>query len=84
MMPEIVNCPTNDITVTAAAGQTATVTWTEPTATDTVSPTNQITTLATHNPGDSFPVGTTAVSYIFRDRAGNEAICSFNVIVQSE
>ena len=82
--PVIANCPT-DITQTVAAGQTtATVTWTPPTATDNVTPVNQITTVATHAPGQQFPVGTTPVSYIFRDLAGNEATCSFNVVVQSE
>ena len=81
--PVLANCPT-DITQTVAAGQTtAAVTWTEPTATDNVTPANQITMLATHSPGQQFAVGTTAVSYIFRDLAGNEATCSFNVIVQS-
>ena len=82
--PVIANCPT-DITQTVTAGQTtAAVTWTPPTATDNVTPTDQITMLATHSIGQQFPVGTTAVSYIFRDLAGNEATCSFNVIVQSE
>ena len=82
--PVIINCPT-DIIQTVAAGQTsAAVTWTPPTATDNVTPTNQITMLVTHNSGQQFPVGITTVSYIFRDLAGNEATCSFDVIVQSE
>ena len=81
--PVVANCPT-DITQTAAGQTTTAVTWTEPTATDNVTPMDQITVVATHTPGQQFPVGTTAVSYIFRDLAGNEATCSFNVIVQSE
>ena len=82
--PVIVNCPT-DITQTVAAGQTsAAVTWTPPTATDDTTPTGQVVSFTTHSPGQQFPVGTTPVSYIFRDLAGNEATCSFNVIVQSE
>ena len=82
--PVIASCPT-DIMQTVAAGQTtAAVTWTPPTATDNITPTDQITMFVTHNIGQQFPVGTTPVSYIFRDLAGNEATCSFNVIVQSE
>ena len=82
--PVIANCPT-DITQIVAAGQTsAAVTWTPLTATDDTTPTDQVVSFATHTPGQQFPVGTTAVSYIFRDLAGNEATCSFNVIVQSE
>ena len=80
--PVIANCP-NDITQTVAAGQTTTaVTWTPPTATDNVTPTDQIITVGTHTPGQQFPIGTTPVSYIFTDQASNEATCSFNVIVQ--
>ena len=80
--PVIANCPT-DITQTVAAGQTtAAVTWTPPTATDNITPEDQIITVATHTPGQQFPVGTTQVSYIFTDQANNEATCSFNVIVQ--
>ena len=82
--PVITNCPT-DITQTVAAGQTtAAVTWTPPTATDNITPTDQITVVATHTSGQQFPVGTTPVSYIFRDLAGNEATCTFNVNVQSK
>ena len=80
--PVIANCPT-DITQIVAAGQTsATVIWTPPTATDNVTPTDQITMVATHAPGGQFPVGTTTVTYIFMDQAGNDATCSFNIIVQ--
>ena len=77
IMPVIANCPT-DIMQTVAVGQTtAAVTWIPPTATDNVTPTNQITMVTTHTSGQQFPVGTTAVSYIFRDLAGNEATCTF-------
>ncbi|MBT1697637.1 family 10 glycosylhydrolase [Fulvivirgaceae bacterium PWU4] len=56
------------------------VTWTEPVATD-----NCAETLAyfsrSHAPGSSFPVGTTAVTYVFKDASGNESTRSFNVTV---
>ena len=82
--PVIMNCPT-DITQNTQPGQgTIAVTWTPPTATDNITPTNQITTVATHSPGQQFPVGTTPVRYMMRDAAGNEATCSFNVNVICE
>lgn len=58
----------------------AVVTWAVPTATDNV---GVAETISTHNPGDVFDVGTTDVSYTFRDAAGNEAICSFIVSVSA-
>ena len=59
-------------------GVTATVTWTVPTATDN-SGTQTLT--STHNPGDSFPIGTTTVTYTSTDAAGNTATCSFAIVV---
>ena len=56
-----------------------TVTWTEPTATDNSDMAPTIT--QSHQPGDSFPVGTTQVTYTFADQQGNEALCSFDVII---
>ena len=71
--------------VAAAGDTTVAVTWTPPTATDNVAPVNQINNpLVTHSPGDPFPIGLTAVSYIFQDAAGNRDTCSFNVIVTRE
>ena len=57
---------------------TGTISWTAPTATDN-SGTQTLT--STHNPGDSFPIGTTTVTYTATDAAGNSANCSFDVIV---
>ena len=56
-----------------------TLTWTEPTATDNSGTTPTVT--QSHRPGDSFPVGTTTVTYTFTDMAGNQAQCSFTVTV---
>ncbi len=79
--PTIQNCP-GDITQTVPNAQATTaVTWIPPTATDNITPDNLINTVATHSPGGSFGVGTTAVSYIFSDQAGNDATCTFNVII---
>ena len=53
------------------------VTWTEPTATDNSGMTPTVT--QSHQPGVSFPVGITQVTYTFTDMAENEAMCSFSV-----
>ena len=55
------------------------LTWTEPTATDNSGMTPTVT--QSHQPGDSFNVGTTTVTYTFTDMAGNQAQCVFTVIV---
>ena len=82
--PVIANCP-SDITQQLPAGQTTVaVSWTEPTATDNVTPVSQITSVFTHAPNQQFALGTTTVQYIFRDQALNEAICSFSVNVVGE
>ena len=76
------NCP-SDITQEVPPGTTqATVTWTPPTATDNITPTNQLQVSETHASGSQFPVGTTPVAYIFTDAANLQSICAFNVIVQ--
>lgn len=73
--PIITNCPTNII-----VGSCATVTWTDPTATDNCS----VTLIGTHKSGDVFPVGkTTTVTYTATDGASNTATCSFDVTVEA-
>ena len=42
------------------------------------------TLTSTHNPGDSFPIGTTTVNYTSIDAAGNSATCTFNVVVSGK
>jgi hypothetical protein len=74
------NCP-DPISVNTGAGRTTcnqVVTWIAPTATDNCGVTS-IT--STHNSGDVFPVGTTTVTYTFKDAANNTSTCSFNVTV---
>ena len=76
-LPVIV-CPA-DITVNNDPGVCgAVVTWTAPVGTDNC--TGAVTT-STHNPGDSFIVGTTTVTYTVTDASGNTAMCSFDVTV---
>jgi len=77
--PVISGCP-SDVTVIADPGATtATASWAEPTAVDALSGLGMAGT--THAPGDSFPAGTTTVTYEFTDNAGNTAVCSFDVVV---
>ncbi len=81
--PVISNCPT-DITVSMDLGQcSANVTFTDPTVTDNCDGT--VTPVRTDgtglNSGDEFTVGTTTISYIATDDAGNTATCSFNITV---
>src|SRR5690554_6533100 len=74
--PVIVDCPT-DITVNNDLGSCdAVVTWTAPTFTDNCTGT---TLTSTHNSGDTFPFGTTTVTYTATDAAGNVQTCSFDV-----
>ncbi|MEM7185977.1 MAG: HYR domain-containing protein, partial [Bacteroidota bacterium] len=73
-----ISCPGN-ITVSNDAGSCdAVVTWTAPVGTDNCP--GPVTT-STHNPGDTFPVGTTTVTYTVTDASGNTAMCSFDVTV---
>ena len=75
--PVISGCP-GPITNTVPIGtQNTPVTWVEPTAIDNsgIPP----TVVRSHQPGDSFPVGSTTVEYTFRDQEGNQAMCTFMV-----
>ncbi len=73
-----ITCPA-DITVSNDAGQCdAVVTWTVPTGADNCAGS---TVTSSHNPGDTFPIGTTTVTYTITDAAGLTASCSFNVTV---
>ena len=73
------NCPSYQ-TIQANQGSTsATATWIEPTFTDELG--QIITSTSNYNPGDSFPVGTTVVSYTATDSTGSQGTCTFNIIV---
>ena len=79
--PVISGCPSNQSGFTENGVATGTISWTAPTATDN-SGTQTLT--SDYNPGDSFLIGTTTVTYTSTDGAGNTAICSFDVIVNGE
>ena len=76
--PVISGCPSTQNANTDSGIATATVSWTPPTATDN-SGTQTLT--PDYNPGDSFPIGTTTVTYTSTDAAGNTDTCTFDVIV---
>lgn len=76
--PVISGMPDNIVSPTDAGAATAVVSWTPPTASDDVAVTSFT---SSHAPGDTFPLGTTAVSYTARDDAGNETVASFTVTV---
>ena len=77
--PVIQNC-IGDISETTPLGSGGRImTWTSPTATDN----SGVVTLASrsHRSGQFLPTGTTTVIYRFVDGSGNEAICSFDIII---
>jgi HYR domain/Galactose oxidase, central domain len=79
-LPVITNCPA-DITVNTGPGRTTcdqVASWTAPTATDNC---HVASFSPDHNPGDTFPVGETTVTYTAKDDANNTATCSFKVTV---
>ena len=77
--PIIGFCPAN-ITVSANAACTATVSWTNPFATDACTMVNEVSNF---NSGHSFQVGTEIIQYSFFDLCGNVSFCNFNVTVLS-
>ncbi|XP_072030692.1 uncharacterized protein [Amphiura filiformis] len=62
------------------AGTTTSISWTPPTANDNSG--LSLTITATHDPGDTFAIGNTAVSYTALDVGGNTAVCTFTVTVE--
>ncbi|WP_198666921.1 HYR domain-containing protein [Taibaiella helva] len=85
--PKIAGCPaTIQVGTDAhATSCSATVTWTEPTATDNCTPSGSLVWTKSHHPGDVFPVGTTTVTYTATDEHGNTSTaCSFDVVVTDQ
>jgi hypothetical protein len=83
--PTIINCPAN-ISVNTGLGNancSQTATWTVPTVFDAcyccgvAAP----TLVSTHQPGATFPVGVTTVTYTATDASGNVSTCTFTVTV---
>ncbi len=76
--PVIAGMP-SDITQNTDAGvNSAVVTWPPPTASDNVGVTSFT---SPHNPGDTFALGTTTVTYTALDAAGKSSTASFTVTV---
>ncbi len=79
--PAIAGMPSN-ITQSNDAGICgAAVSWTAPTGTDNCT---VASLTSTHDSGDTFPVGTTTVTYTVTDLAGNTASSSFTVTVTDD
>ncbi|XP_072013682.1 uncharacterized protein [Amphiura filiformis] len=79
--PTIMGCPQSATYTVELGTPSRTVTWTEPMATDNAG--GQPSVVRSHQPGSTFPVGTTQVSYTFTDQSQNTATCSFAVIVNA-
>ncbi|XP_071490409.1 hyalin-like [Diadema antillarum] len=77
--PSITGCPSDQSLNTSAGNATAVATWMPPSATDNSN--TSVTLTTTHNPGDSFPIGTTNVTYTASDSDGNNATCVFTITV---
>ena len=77
--PEVIDCPM-DITVTTT-GTSTIVTWIEPTAEDNC---GLEWIMGDHLPGESFPIGTTLVTYTAIDDCENVTPCTFVITVESE
>lgn len=77
--PTISNCPSNIDRTVELGSPGLPVSWLEPTATDL----GAVVTLTTrsHEPGSTFNIGTTTVTYTFTDNSGNSASCVFTVTV---
>lgn len=71
--PIITGCPSDITTGNTTGNCSAVVTWTAPTSTSPM--------VSDHNPGETFPVGTTTVTYTSTDAEGMVSTCVFKVIV---
>lgn len=75
--PRLTNCP-SDTTIDVGMACDASVNWSLPNASDNCG----IPTLtSTHQPGDTFEIGTTTVTYTATDACGNTTTCSFDVTI---
>ena len=77
--PVLRTCPRNMEQEVASATVLPAITWTTPTAYDASGPVRLV--MNTHSSGDTFPIGTTSVEYLFEDTVGKTTRCVFNVVV---
>lgn len=85
LAPEITSVPDNILVNTGEGAENCSlaVSWIEPTAIDNCN--SPLTYFArSHVPGSAFPVGTTTVSYVFKDAAGNTTTTSFDIVVADD
>ena len=76
--PVIENCPRDQNVTTDNGNPTGTVSWTTPTVSDNDGIVN---VTSTHDPGDTFDIGITTVTYTATDQSLNNVTCSFVVLV---
>ena len=80
--PTISGCPSTQTINTDSGIATGTATWTAPTASDN---SGSVTLTPDYNSGDSFPIGTTTVTYTATDGSGNSvSTCTFDIIVNGK
>ena len=79
--PIISGTPQNIDQSTDPGLDTAIVSWPEPTASDN---SGYVTLSSSHEPGDSFSIGDTTVTYTAVDPYSNKAIKSFTVTVRGK
>jgi hypothetical protein len=80
--PVVSGCPVNISRAPNAGVCTATVFWTEPTATDNCTTSGSLIRTRSHVPGATFNAGITTVTYTFEDASGNVSnVCSFTITV---
>ncbi|HGY91955.1 MAG TPA: HYR domain-containing protein, partial [Planctomycetes bacterium] len=80
--PSLGSCPV-DVTVPLSPGECqGQATWGPPVLLGDNCPGAFLT--STHAPGDVFPLGTTLVSYVATDAAGNMTTCAFNVTIEGD
>ncbi len=76
--PIITGC--KDIVVNATSSCDAKVSWVEPSVADC----GNVTMVSSHDPGQTFTLGKTVVTYTATDENGNTSSCKFNVIVEDK
>jgi gliding motility-associated-like protein len=79
-LPSINGCPEEIVLKSNEHGE-ATAEWTPPSASTTC---GNVSVTSSHDPGDTFGIGTTTVEYTAEDEFGNISICSFNIIVMPQ
>jgi PKD repeat protein len=76
--PVFLTCPTDIVFIPESDNCEAVVTWDIPTASDNCN----AVVVSPFQPGATFPVGTTTITYIATDPSENTATCTFTVTVQ--